>query len=276
MVHHAELLGLFRGEARGREQQFLGLSGAELPRVAVVLHAADAHAHDRVGELGVLGSDDQVARPAQQQATGDALALHGSDRGFTDVTPLAGVPDVALGLPLVDRFQPADLEVARELVAVARGAFGRAGDVVAGREVLAVRLQHDDPHGLVVGGLHEDGVEQSSMAGVWAFALSPRFSVMTAMRSSTTSYNTKSSAMSFALSIRAAWRRSARSPRDFNVRVIIIDVEIKWRRRDVDWATDHPAVQPGRRQRGHRRTDTRPRVHRVSRSAADLRGCLRP
>ena len=99
---------------------------------------------DRVGELRVVGGDDQVARPAQQQAAGDADPLDGGDRRLRDVPPPQRVLEEPLGLDLVD---PGDGPARRGAVVVSDGA-----DVVPGGEVLAVGLQDDDTDVGVVSG----------------------------------------------------------------------------------------------------------------------------
>src|SRR6202008_3502292 len=57
----------------------------------MIFDAHDAHQRDRVRELGIVGCDYEVTRPAQHQPRGDALTLHGRDRGFRDGTPALGV-----------------------------------------------------------------------------------------------------------------------------------------------------------------------------------------
>ncbi|SQD95769.1 hypothetical protein FMEAI12_3310019 [Parafrankia sp. Ea1.12] len=144
-VDHAEPERLGGRDGTAGEQQFLGLASPELPGVTVVLHAADAHVQDGVGELGVVGGDDEIAGPAEHEPTGDALALDGGDRRLRNVAPGLRIVQVVPGLPVV--------------AAVGRPGRTRdvalgAGHVVAGREVLPGRSQDDDPDlGIGVGGL---------------------------------------------------------------------------------------------------------------------------
>jgi hypothetical protein len=99
-----------------------------------------AHQADRVGELGVVRGDDEVARPAQHQAGSDALALHGSDRGLDQVAPALGVVEVAALLPVV---VGVDGEGTIDTLGTER-AVPAALHVVPRREVLADSAQNDD------------------------------------------------------------------------------------------------------------------------------------
>ena len=157
-VHHAGPLRLLRGEVPAGEQDLLGLARAQFPGVPVVLDAADAHVDDRVGEAGVVGRDDQVARPAQQQPAGDARALDGGDRRLGHVAPAQRVLKEPAGLDGVDPGQGPLRGLARAWLTVAiRLADGL--DVVAGGEVLPVGLQDDHPHVVVAGGALPGRVE---------------------------------------------------------------------------------------------------------------------
>ena len=133
----------------------LALRGPEFPCVAVVLDAADAHEHDRVGELRIVGGDDQVARPAQQQPAGDAPTLDGGDRRLGHVAPAQGVLEVAPGLVLDD-------DVEGDLV----GHRPSAPEVMAGREVFSVGAQHDHRDVVVLGGARPGSVEFVEQLGV--------------------------------------------------------------------------------------------------------------
>ena len=66
-----ELVRLLGVDGVTGEHELLGLARPELPRVCEVLDAAHAEpGADDVGEAGVVGGDDQVARPHQHQAGG--------------------------------------------------------------------------------------------------------------------------------------------------------------------------------------------------------------
>jgi hypothetical protein len=64
LADHAEGVRLVGVDRVAGQQQLLRLAGAELPRVGEVLDAAhpEPGAH-HVGEAGVVGGDDEVARP---------------------------------------------------------------------------------------------------------------------------------------------------------------------------------------------------------------------
>ena len=126
------LCDLFGGHRPAGEEDLLRLAGAEFPGVAVVFDAADAHEHDRVGELRVVGGHDEVAGPAQQQAAGDAPALDRGDRRLRDVAPAQRVLEVAPALVLDD-------ELERDLV----GHRPAAPQIMAGREMFPVGAQQD-------------------------------------------------------------------------------------------------------------------------------------
>jgi hypothetical protein len=123
--------------------------------VAVIFDATDAHQHDGVGELGVVSSDDQVAGPAQQQATGNTPALDRGYRRLRDVAPAQRVLEIALRLVLDDQFE-------RDLV----GYRSPAPDVVAGREMFPVGAQHDHRDFVILGGASPGGVEFVEQLGI--------------------------------------------------------------------------------------------------------------
>ena len=83
------------------EQDLLGLARAEFPGVAVVFDSADTHQHHRIGEQRVVGGQDQVAWPAQQQAAGDAPALNRGDRRLGHIAPAQRVFEIAPALVLM-------------------------------------------------------------------------------------------------------------------------------------------------------------------------------
>ena len=87
VVDHAEPMGLLGRHELAGEQQLLGLARAPLPRVGEVLDTVDAHADDGIGELGVVGGEDDVGDPQQHQAAGDRLALGGGDQRLGQVAP---------------------------------------------------------------------------------------------------------------------------------------------------------------------------------------------
>src|SRR5690606_1866204 len=80
----------------GREQPLLRLAHADFPGVVEKLDAADAHLQHRIAELRILARHDQITRPGQHQAAGDALALHLRDRRLRDVAPALGHTNVDL------------------------------------------------------------------------------------------------------------------------------------------------------------------------------------
>ena len=81
LAHHAEAVRLVDVERVTGEHQLLGLARTELPRVREVLDAAHAEpGADDVGEAGVVGGDDEVARPHEHQAGRVHGAVHLGDR----------------------------------------------------------------------------------------------------------------------------------------------------------------------------------------------------
>src|SRR5271156_2867009 len=87
LVDHAAFACLFCRERRCGEEDLLGPTWAELPRMGEKLDPWHPHQSDGVGELGVFSSHYEVTRPAQHQTGSDALPLHGSDRGLNEVAP---------------------------------------------------------------------------------------------------------------------------------------------------------------------------------------------
>ena len=152
-VDEAVALGLLGPERLGAEEELLGLARPELPRFDQQLDADARHAQDRIGETGVVGGDDEVAHARQHEAGRRAGALHRRDRDLAEVADPHELVEVH-GL------------LVREL------AFGRVAQgrpvlrarqqllqVVAGREVLALRGQDDHPHAVVGIGPVERAVE---------------------------------------------------------------------------------------------------------------------
>src|ERR1700722_7092672 len=56
--------------------------------------AGHPHQADGVRELGVVSGHDEVARPAQHEAGGDAPPLYGGNRRLDEVAPSSGVVQV--------------------------------------------------------------------------------------------------------------------------------------------------------------------------------------
>ena len=100
LVHHAAFPGLLCRQRGGGEQDVLGPPGPEFPGVGEELHSGHPHQADRVGELGVLRSDDQITGPAQHESGGDALTLDGGDRWRDEIAPPPGVVQIPAFLPV--------------------------------------------------------------------------------------------------------------------------------------------------------------------------------
>ena len=85
LVHHPELERLGRGDWVAPEQQLLRFASAHLPCVSHVLDSCQTHPGSGIGELGVVGRKDQVARPAEHHSGCHALPLHGGDRRLREL-----------------------------------------------------------------------------------------------------------------------------------------------------------------------------------------------
>ncbi|MNE46892.1 hypothetical protein D3C80_1412620 [compost metagenome] len=138
------------------------------------LDAADAHRHGVVHEQRVFRSDDQVARPDQHQAAGDALALHLGDGRLGDVAPALGKADVDF---LFTRHLRLDggggaTKAAKgpDSLPLRHGLCGvHLGNIVACGEMLAVGRQDDHLDVIVaVGAVHGsvELIQQVSVLGV--------------------------------------------------------------------------------------------------------------
>src|SRR5215510_10115082 len=90
MVYHAEPVRFLRGPDISSEQHLLGLAWAEFPGMDEPFDTAHAHGDDGIAELGIVAGDNEIAGPGQHQATGDAFAVHFSDRRFREIAPAAG------------------------------------------------------------------------------------------------------------------------------------------------------------------------------------------
>ncbi len=135
------------------EQELLGLARSELPRLDQELDGGARHAQHGVGELRIVGGDDEIAHARQHQAGGGARALHGGDRGLAEVAdPHAAVEVHDL---LVAELALGRVAQLRPLVALREELL----EVVTGGEVLALAGQHHDPDLVVRVGAVEGGVE---------------------------------------------------------------------------------------------------------------------
>ncbi|MNE41296.1 hypothetical protein D3C80_1353580 [compost metagenome] len=126
--------------------------------------AADAHCHGVVHEQGVFAGHDQVARPHQHQAAGNALALHLGDGRLGNIAPALGKADV-------DFLFPGHLRLDRRggATEAAEGADGfplshgvggiDLGHVVSSGEVLTVGRQNDHLDLVVTVGAIHGGIE---------------------------------------------------------------------------------------------------------------------
>ncbi|MNN26237.1 hypothetical protein D3C81_1397380 [compost metagenome] len=138
------------------------------------LDAADAHCYRVVHKQAIFTGHDQVARPHQHQAAGNALALHLGNGRFGDVAPALGKTDI-------DFLFPGHLRFNRRSGATepAEGAdrfpLGHSvggidfGHVMAGGEVLTVGCQNDHLDLVVAVGAIHGGIEfvqQMSVLGV--------------------------------------------------------------------------------------------------------------
>src|ERR1700694_276876 len=154
LVDEAETLGGMRLDGLGAEQEFLGLARAQLPRLDPPvaprprldqqLDTRAGHAQHRVGELRVVGGDDEVAHAREHQAGRGTSTLHGRDRRLAEVAD----PDAAVEVHDLLVSELAFRGVAhRGPRVVAREDLL---EVVTGREVLAFGGEHHHPH-VVVG-----------------------------------------------------------------------------------------------------------------------------
>ncbi len=153
-VDHAEGLGIEGIDGFAGEQHLLGATVTQFPGVYEVLGDRTTECADRVVEHGVVGGDDQVARPDQLQAAADDPTVHGRDGGPGDVPPAQAQSQEEFGLGGVPALGSGRGEAAGE------GARGDTGhvvggvdpQVVTGREVGPVRGQDDDADGFVPDG----------------------------------------------------------------------------------------------------------------------------
>ena len=146
---------LARVDRLAEEEELLGLALAELPRLDQQLDAGAGHAQDRIGELRVVGGDDQVAHAGQHEPGGDAGALHLRDGRLGQVVNVEALLEVELAL------------VAES--ALRRGAQPAPGvgclladdglEVVPSREGGAGGREDDHPHVGIGGGVVHGVVE---------------------------------------------------------------------------------------------------------------------
>src|ERR1700730_14265979 len=159
-VDEAETLGVVRFDGLGTEQELLGLAWAQLPRLDQQLDARAGHAQHRVGELRVVGGDDEVAHAREHEAGRGTSTLHGRDRRLAEVAD----PDAAVEVHDLLVSELAFRGVAhRGPRVVAREDLL---EVVTGREVLAFGGEHHHPHVVVVVGEVERRIELVEQARV--------------------------------------------------------------------------------------------------------------
>ena len=169
--------------------QLLGLAGAELPGVGEVLDAAHAEAGaDDVGELGVLGGDDEVAGPHQHEPGGVDVAVHLGDGDLAQVAPPPGVLEEVVPLlehPVLGALAGAAVD--RRTSGAGSGPGVRSSidvlraHVVAGGEHRPDAAEDHDPDVVVGLGAEEGVVELDSRPRFWALRVSGRFSMMRAI-----------------------------------------------------------------------------------------------
>ena len=178
--HHTQPVRLIGIDRIAGQQKLFRLARAELPRVCEVFDTRHAQpGRDHVTELGVVGGDDQVARPDQHQAGRDGVALHLGDGDLAQITPTDGVLEVVVPLLQVERLDHAG---ACRAVHPETRMLGRAGralleggvrpEIMTGGEVLAARGENDDPHVVVGLGLAERVVELDQQRAVLSIVFS--------------------------------------------------------------------------------------------------------
>ena len=144
-----------RAPAVSGEQELLGLARAQFPRMAQPLHRGHAKGHHRIGEHRIIGGDDDIAHPREDQRAGNALALHRADRRLGDIAPAPRGFEVAFlfgSVPAVGGVigKPAPGADPRAAFLHVGLVFGdRFRDVVPGREVLAFGRQDNDLHAVI-------------------------------------------------------------------------------------------------------------------------------
>jgi hypothetical protein len=95
--------------------------------------------HDRIGEEGIFGGDDDVAHVGDHETTGDTGALYLGDDRLREVPDAEGIAQIVLAFP-----QPV---LFRGVLAALLHAIHQ---VVASGEVLALAADDDHTHGIVV------------------------------------------------------------------------------------------------------------------------------
>jgi hypothetical protein len=115
----------------------------------MIFDAADAHEHDGVGKARIVGRNDEVARPRQQQAPRDAGPLHRRDGGLGNIAPALGVAQIIFGFPFMNAEQAAFGYCFADTVERSI-AYGFRTDIVTGGEMLAFGAQQDDAHRLIL------------------------------------------------------------------------------------------------------------------------------
>ncbi|MDT4794019.1 hypothetical protein FQZ97_265560 [compost metagenome] len=174
LVDHAQAPGFVGVHPAGGEEEFLGLAHAHFPGMHEEFGAADAHADGVVHEPRVVRGDDQVARPGQHQATGDAFALHLRDGRLGNVAPALAQADVDLLLAGHLRLGAGATETAPgadRLPLVHGSCRVFLAELVARREVRAVGGEDDDLDLLVGAGAVEGVVQFVEQMGVLGVAL---------------------------------------------------------------------------------------------------------
>ncbi len=154
-VDQPQAPGLLRVDGVAGEQELLRLADAELPGLDQQLDAGPRQAQDRVGELGVVGGDDEVAHGRQHQTGRNAAALHGGDGRLAEVVD-------AHAAVVVHRLLVLELAFGR----LPQGDPGvgpvtadQCLEVMARGEVLARTGQDHDPDRVVRVGQVEGGIE---------------------------------------------------------------------------------------------------------------------
>src|SRR6266851_6154157 len=163
MVHHAQPMRFGGADPIGGEQEFLGLAHAHLPRMGKELRAAHAHRHRMVEELGVLGADDEIARPHQHQPADHHLAVDQRHRRLGNVAPALAEAEIDLLLAGVLRLCSRLAEAAPgadRLVLLHVAMAVDLAQIVARGEVRTVGRQHDHLHVVVEGGAVEGLVQR--------------------------------------------------------------------------------------------------------------------
>src|SRR3546814_8341600 len=87
---------VMRAQEVGGVEHLLRLARSELPWMAEIFNPGHPHRHGVVREQGILARDDQVARPDEHQASGDAFPLHFGDRRLGNIAPALAHPLIEL------------------------------------------------------------------------------------------------------------------------------------------------------------------------------------